>query len=686
MRSVVATSFCLILASLGCSGSGEDAASKSGTAGTPKPAANSGPAAKTTKFVPLDVQSLANADRKRPDANDLSSLPAGTQRLDGVEFLVGPKMLQLGSRAFAQYPRRIDGIPVGRTFRVLHVLQSSQGGAFKRKGHPKHEEDGVNIGRYFIHYRDGGSESFPIDYGVHLRGWWNWDKSQPTPQAKIAWLGKNRVAGRYGLRVRLYHASWKNPHPEKTVTSIDFVSANAKAAPFCVAMTLEDAGEIEKGGNNEAIASNANPPPVNPTRQNPSPVNPSRQPPPRTNHSPRRRTEPPKSTASNSNPPPRRKRTATRVSKRRSPNFIGPAPRDWAVRPDPGQPFAKFPAQLPYESLGNLDQQRMLFAAGPSPFLAAGKGRGVEITSYRLIDLRTGKQVGEASGFKTKYGRGARQPVHQAISRDGRYLALYNSSANAILVGDMIAKKPVARLPYDENNVTLLFPTADRLLAVHRSHKRPAMLWELPSGKLLKRFATGDNDTPDFQQLACSPGGRFLAGSVGSGRAEEARFYDLTTGKPAGTLRIPVGGPRVKPSFSALAFSPDGKEFAALVWGVRARAFSLTHAMVVWDVASGRPTGLRVPTGGIATGTLDSSLSGEPLQWFPDGRGWLIKNRYVFDRDGGAFVQAVRVHTGMGQVSLGSKILDDRRLIVCDSDGTTKVIAVKRRLSELKKP
>jgi len=33
--------------------------------------------------------------------------------------------------------------------------------------------------------------------------------------------------------------TWKNPHPDKNVVSIDLVSTLTEAAPFLVAMTLE---------------------------------------------------------------------------------------------------------------------------------------------------------------------------------------------------------------------------------------------------------------------------------------------------------------------------------------------------------------------------------------------------------------------------------------------------------------
>ena len=56
------------------------------------------------------------------------------------------------------------------------------------------------------------------------------------------WTGGNPAAKQYNVELRLYLAVWKNPHPDKKVIDIDYVSTNTTAAaPFCVAMTAEEA-------------------------------------------------------------------------------------------------------------------------------------------------------------------------------------------------------------------------------------------------------------------------------------------------------------------------------------------------------------------------------------------------------------------------------------------------------------
>ena len=40
--------------------------------------------------------------------------------------------------------------------------------------------------------------------------------------------------------VRLFAGGWTNPHPEKKIARIDYVTAGTQAAPFCLAITIEE--------------------------------------------------------------------------------------------------------------------------------------------------------------------------------------------------------------------------------------------------------------------------------------------------------------------------------------------------------------------------------------------------------------------------------------------------------------
>jgi hypothetical protein len=46
---------------------------------------------------------------------------------------------------------------------------------------------------------------------------------------------------------------WKNPHPDKKVISVDCLSKLTSAAPFCVAMTIEEDADIS--GSEDAMDS-----------------------------------------------------------------------------------------------------------------------------------------------------------------------------------------------------------------------------------------------------------------------------------------------------------------------------------------------------------------------------------------------------------------------------------------------
>ena len=46
------------------------------------------------------------------------------------------------------------------------------------------------------------------------------------------WVGRNAATKEAKIYLRLYLSVWENPHPDKTVASLDYVSAMTVAAPF----------------------------------------------------------------------------------------------------------------------------------------------------------------------------------------------------------------------------------------------------------------------------------------------------------------------------------------------------------------------------------------------------------------------------------------------------------------------
>jgi hypothetical protein len=92
------------------------------------------------------------------------------------------------------------------------------------------------------HYSNGSTERAPITYGQTTARFWG-DLQQITREQNFpepVWK-HHETAQEVGIErwLRLYEQSWDNPHPELTVTTLDFVSnRDSPAAPFIVAINV----------------------------------------------------------------------------------------------------------------------------------------------------------------------------------------------------------------------------------------------------------------------------------------------------------------------------------------------------------------------------------------------------------------------------------------------------------------
>jgi len=200
----------------------------------------------------VDLQPQANQDLmtnmgRGGVGNNLAELPRGEQDFKGVKFKVEDRFIQLGSPMLQdKKPDMVEGIKVGKAFARLQILhgtffgKATTTGPDGKRGGTIFVPDGTRIGRYEVHYEDGSREVIPIVYGEDVRDWWITRNAAGVTRGKVAWEGDNPLAKQYGHRLRLYLGTWENPHPEKTVTRIDFEKEDAtQASPFCIAMTLE---------------------------------------------------------------------------------------------------------------------------------------------------------------------------------------------------------------------------------------------------------------------------------------------------------------------------------------------------------------------------------------------------------------------------------------------------------------
>jgi hypothetical protein len=161
--------------------------------------------------------------------NSLEMLPPGLLQLAGAVYDVRG-LIQLSGldlrNAGGHYPKQITGIKIGKTCRQLHFLHAAGW----------QSPDGTLIGSYIIHYAGEQEQVIPIVYGEQVRDWnGSKDMSTELTQGQMVWSAINSA----GLHVRLFKTTWVNPMPEREITSMDYTSAMAQAAPFLVAITAE---------------------------------------------------------------------------------------------------------------------------------------------------------------------------------------------------------------------------------------------------------------------------------------------------------------------------------------------------------------------------------------------------------------------------------------------------------------
>lgn len=195
--------------------------------------------APATKWRPLDIQGQANAnladDQGNYPGNHLKQVPQGEQTLAASTFTIGARFIHLKGEKEPDLPAQVKGIKVDAKFKALHILHSTGHGEGMGA-----QDDGSEIGAYVVHYDDRTEARIPIVYGEDLRDWWDWPDRPEVKRAKVAWTGSNEASTENQRMIRLFSVVWTNPHPDKTVTSIDYTSANTKCDPFLVALSLED--------------------------------------------------------------------------------------------------------------------------------------------------------------------------------------------------------------------------------------------------------------------------------------------------------------------------------------------------------------------------------------------------------------------------------------------------------------
>jgi hypothetical protein len=140
-----------------------------------------------------------------------------------------------GTKSIGQsYPNELKGIKINAKARKIHFLMGTVFGTAM--------EEGATAATFKINYKDKTSSDLPIIAKVDIFDWWT-PASGRSPGLmeevldadKIGWIGEDFNGNGRGLVKPI----WINPHPEKEIDTIDFISGLSEGCPFVVGITLE---------------------------------------------------------------------------------------------------------------------------------------------------------------------------------------------------------------------------------------------------------------------------------------------------------------------------------------------------------------------------------------------------------------------------------------------------------------
>lgn len=182
----------------------------------------------------LDRSSVPVANDWEAENNGFPHLPRGLAILDGTAFDIRGVIQLDGAIARARtgeiLPERVGNIPVGRKFRLLHVLGYTSWAC---------EHPGPEAARIKLCLSDGSQETLRLRFGIELDGSWQPPDRSVTnlPNSRLAWRGTNAAAAAWPITV--WHTALTNHASEQVVLSLDLESSMCPAAPAFIALTVE---------------------------------------------------------------------------------------------------------------------------------------------------------------------------------------------------------------------------------------------------------------------------------------------------------------------------------------------------------------------------------------------------------------------------------------------------------------
>ena len=184
------------------------------------------------KYVNLPLDGDIQETKSAKGQNHLQGLPRGRQVLGGVLFDIDGVVHLHGqplTRQGKTYPKALTNIPIGGMASQIHLLHATGG----------RDALGFTVAKLILHFADGTTAEFKINYGEQVADWWSKPEEQlKDPDSTVAWHGENPAAKAAKLEVRLYRTTLRNPHPEREIQTVDLVATGIYAAPFLLGLAV----------------------------------------------------------------------------------------------------------------------------------------------------------------------------------------------------------------------------------------------------------------------------------------------------------------------------------------------------------------------------------------------------------------------------------------------------------------
>jgi hypothetical protein len=303
--------------------------------------------------------------------------------------------------------------------------------------------------------------------------------------------------------------------------------------------------------------------------------------------------------------------------------------------PELGKALADPHGSLPLQFDGN---NPVRYSWRPGPVVAVVvPGTKRSETAWQVWNLQSMKQIGAIPAM----GGAGSSGMELRVSADGNYISapIYppgSIKSTGIEIYSVADGKPLTKLRpprSDDSRIGITeFAGPGQFLSLHDEGRTGvANVYDVKTGEQVITFNTVGQI--DRKANVLSPGGRYLVMFDSFDAKHPIQVYEMKTGKVVRTLkpRVPQVGYYV---CGGLAFSPDGKELAAL--------FNTDGGdyLQAWDFETGKRKAshkFTTPLAKTAKAAAWNLIDGypEPLEWLPDRSGWLAYGQLMIDHDRG---------------------------------------------------